>query len=67
MPEDALLTIDEVAEATRLPVATLRYYRHLGTGPQSARLGRRVVYRRSDVDAWVDAHFAADNDHGASR
>jgi excisionase family DNA binding protein len=49
-----LLTIDEAAELLRAPVATLRYWRHLGTGPHSFRLGRRVLYRRDDLDAWVE-------------
>ncbi len=30
-----LLTISEAAEVLRTPVATLRYWRHLGTGPHS--------------------------------
>ena len=50
-----LLTISEAAEVLRAPVATLRYWRHLGTGPHSFRLGRRVLYRRDDLDAWVEA------------
>ena len=53
MEHDELLTIDEVAAVVRAPVATLRYWRHLGTGPKSFRLGRHVVYRRSDVEAWI--------------
>lgn len=56
---DKLLTITEVAEMTRLPEATLRWFRHEGTkGPKSAKLGRRVVYRESDVLAWIDAAFS---------
>ena len=43
--EPELLTITEAAELLRAPVATLRYWRHLGTGPRSFRLGRRVLYR----------------------
>jgi len=55
-----LLTIEEVAELTRLPVATLRWYRAMGEGgPKSGKLGRRVVYRRADVEAWVAAAFDA--------
>jgi predicted DNA-binding transcriptional regulator AlpA len=50
---DDLLTTAEVAQITRSPVSTLRYWRHLGTGPHSFRLGRRVVYRRADVAAWL--------------
>ena len=50
-----LLTFREAAELLRAPVATLRYWRHLGTGPRSFRLGRRVLNRRADVRAWIEA------------
>jgi hypothetical protein len=48
-----LLTLEEAAALLRTPVATLRYWRHLGIGPDGFRLGRRIVYRRQDVDRWV--------------
>ena len=50
-----LLTITGAADVPRTPVATLRYWRHQGIGPRSFRLGRRVLYRRGDVHAWIDA------------
>ncbi len=50
-----LLTLAEAADRLRTPVATLRYWRHLGIGPDSFRLGRRVVYRREDIDRWITA------------
>ena len=50
-----LLTIADAADLVRAPVATLRYWRHLGTGPRSFRLGRRVLYRRDDLRAWIDS------------
>ncbi|HEV7206126.1 MAG TPA: helix-turn-helix domain-containing protein [Jatrophihabitans sp.] len=53
-----LLTITEAADLLRAPVATLRYWRHLGTGPRSFRLGRRVVYRTDDLRAWVENQAA---------
>ncbi len=56
---DDLLTTAEVAQIMRSPVSTLRYSRHLGTGPHSFRLGRRVVYRRADVTAWLLEQVAA--------
>lgn len=59
--EDQLLTIDEVADIVRVPVATLRYWRHLGTGPDSFRIGRGVRYWRSVVYTWL---YAQSNDHG---
>ncbi len=49
-----LLTLAEAAEIVRAPVATLRYWRHLGTGPRSFRLGRRVLYRYDDLTTWID-------------
>ena len=61
---DELLTISEVAAIVRAPIATLRYWRHLGTGPRSFRLGRRVVYRLGDLRAWIDAQ--ADASDGAA-
>jgi predicted DCC family thiol-disulfide oxidoreductase YuxK len=51
--EPELLTIAEAAELVRAPVATLRYWRHLGTGPRSLRRGRRVPYRRDDLHDWI--------------
>ena len=51
--DDKLLTLQEVAVVVRVPVATLRYWRHLGTGPRSFRMGRSVRYFRTDVFAWL--------------
>jgi excisionase family DNA binding protein len=53
-----LLTITEAAEVLRTSVATLRYWRHLGTGPRSFRLGRRVLYRTDDLHAWIAQQHA---------
>ena len=55
--EPELLTITEAAELLRAPVATLRYWRHRGTSPRSFRLGRRVLYRRDDLQAWVEEQW----------
>ncbi len=54
---EKLLRLPEVAELTGLPENTLRFWCHQGTGPRSARLGRRVVYRERDVVAWIDEQF----------
>jgi excisionase family DNA binding protein len=51
--ESDLLTITEAAELLRTPVATLRYWRHLGTGPRSFRVGRGVRYWRHEVLEWL--------------
>jgi excisionase family DNA binding protein len=57
-----LLTLTEAAALLRAPVATLRYWRHLGTGPHSLKIGRHVLYRRDDLHAWIDAQH--DDAHG---
>ncbi|WP_431841139.1 helix-turn-helix domain-containing protein [Calidifontibacter indicus] len=49
---DALLTIEEVAELLRMPVASLRYWRVLGTGPRGFIIGR-LRYVRADVFRWL--------------
>ena len=57
-----LLTIDEVSELYRVPIATLRFWRHRGDlGPRSFKLGRRVVYKRSDCETWMAEQYAAEN------
>ena len=53
--EDRLLTTQEVAEYCRTGPSTVRYWRHHGRGPRAVRVGRRVLYRESDLKAWLDA------------
>lgn len=57
--EDQLLTITEVAAIVRVPPATLRYWRHLGEGPHSFRIGRTVRYWRTEVIAWLESQSAS--------
>jgi hypothetical protein len=52
-----LLTTAEVAERLRRPESTIRYWRHIGVGPRSARVGCGVVYDEADVNAWLDRQF----------
>ena len=56
---EELLTMAEVAKMTRLPIATLRWYRVTGKGgPKSGKVGgRRVMYRLSDVEQWIASAF----------
>jgi excisionase family DNA binding protein len=56
-----LLTLGEAATYLRTPVATLRYWRQLGTGPQSFRVGRRVMFRREDVEGWLTQRLEAES------
>lgn len=56
--EPEFMTTEEVAAYFRTVPATVRYWRHIGKGPRSFKVGRRVLYRRSDCQAWADAELA---------
>jgi excisionase family DNA binding protein len=47
------LTTDEVAHWLRTSPETCRYWRHIGKGPASFKVGRRVLYDEADVDRWI--------------
>lgn len=65
--QDELMTMPEVSKDYRVPMPTLRFYRHRGDiGPKSFRLGRRVFYKRSDVEAWVEQQYAEATGAGAA-
>lgn len=53
------LSTAEVSEQTGIPAATLRYWRHCGTGPRSYTLGSSVRYDPQDVQDWLQAQKAA--------
>ena len=63
--DDELLSIDETAALLRAPVATLRYWRYLGTGPRSFRVGRAVRYWRHDVLTWLQEQTIHSGTHTA--
>lgn len=53
---DELLTPREAAEYSRMTVGQLAQLRYLGRGPVYLNpTPRRILYRRSDVDAWLFA------------
>jgi hypothetical protein len=53
------LATREASAYLSLPESTMRYYRHIGMGPASYVLGRRVFYDVADLDAWKEAQKAA--------
>jgi len=54
--EESLLTLGEVATQLKVPEASLRYWRHVGSGPTSIKVGRHVRYRPTDVEAWLQTN-----------
>jgi hypothetical protein len=47
----------------RRPVATVRFWRATKTGPKSANVHGRVLFRQSDA---IQPHKPAGHDHGAA-
>jgi excisionase family DNA binding protein len=50
---DEMLTLQEACAYLRIPEGTLRYWRHLGTGPRSFKIGRHVRYWKTDLVLWL--------------
>jgi excisionase family DNA binding protein len=47
------MTTADVAEQLHTPLETVRYWRHVGKGPKSFKVGRRVLYAVEDVEQWL--------------
>jgi hypothetical protein len=52
-PGDEMLTLQEACRLLRIPEGTLRYWRHLNSGPRSFKVGRHVRYWRADLILWL--------------
>lgn len=61
------LTTQEVADLFRTSPETVRYWRHMRTGPKGFKVGRRVLYAREDVEAHArQAREKANADRGSA-
>jgi hypothetical protein len=47
------LSLPQAAVYVGTTPSNLRWYRHIGEGPASYIVGRRIVYDIADLDAWV--------------
>jgi excisionase family DNA binding protein len=52
---ERLMTLTELSELLGVPMSTLYAWRYRGEGPAGYRIGRHVRYRRSVVEAWIEA------------
>ncbi len=52
-PGDQMLSLQETCRLLRVPEGTLRYWRYLGSGPRSFKVGRHVRYWHTDVVLWL--------------
>lgn len=67
LPSDPILTTKQVSEQFPfLPEATLRYWRHNSQGPASFTIGKKVLYRRSEIERWLAEQEAATTRGGAA-
>ena len=58
---------DEAAAELKVCQRTLDRWRRLGDGPPITKIGRRVLYRRSSLQAWLhgrEHHGHGDNSTG---
>lgn len=53
-----LLTTRVAAVLLRVPESTMRYWRQIRYGPRHAKVGRRVLYSREDVERWWERQRA---------
>ena len=51
----ALLNVDDAAKYLNLSKSTLAKMRLSGKSPKYVKLGRKVAYRHSDLDIWIEA------------
>lgn len=61
-----LLSTKQVSDMTGVSEPTVRYWRHMGQGPVSFKIGRRVVYRREAVEQWIAEQEKATSRGGAA-
>jgi excisionase family DNA binding protein len=61
-----LLTQAETAELLRLSERTLERWRVTGGGPVFCKLGKRVLYRKADLEKWIASHLCNSTSDEAS-
>jgi excisionase family DNA binding protein len=64
--DDPLMTVKEAADYLRVSKSFLDKARLCGEGPPFIRVGRKILYRKSAVDAWLTKHqFASTSQYTA--
>lgn len=49
------LTVEDLADEFRTTAETVHYWVKVGKAPRSFKVGRRRLFARADVDAWLEA------------
>lgn len=63
---DKLLMIPEAAERLNRTRGQLEWMIKAGTAPRHAKIGGRIVFKESDIEAFIDEAFAAADAERAS-
>ena len=62
-----VLSAEQVAAWLGLSRSTLAKMRLSGAGPSYSKLGRRVVYRPEDIEAWVTSNrYCSTSEYGSA-
>ena len=69
MPEGnaAILNVVAAARFLGLSPSTLAKMRLYGNSPTYLKLGRRVLYRRADLEGWLESRLAHDTSDADAR
>lgn len=54
MDGEKYLRVEDAARYVGMSVASLYCYRSRQIGPRSLKVGGRVLYRRADLDEWIE-------------
>jgi excisionase family DNA binding protein len=55
MPESENMTLSECAKYLRVSLRTVERLVAEGEAPRAIRVGRRIIFRRRDVDTWLES------------
>ena len=62
-----LLSADDAANFLNLSASTLAKMRLSGKSPKYIKMGRRVAYRMTDLESWIDAQsFRSTSEYAGS-
>jgi prophage regulatory protein len=64
MDDEIFLGALDLEKLTKTKASTWRYWASIGAGPPSFKLGKRRVWRKSDVMAWITQQEAAADPSG---
>lgn len=59
---ETIINVKQAAKVLGLSEDTLRWMRHVGKGPKSFKIGRRIAYRESDINAYVNEQIAKEEE-----